>query len=80
MNAALQCLSSTASLTDFLLNKNIEAMLNYDNALGSPGGMLAIEFKRVVSELWWSSAPYYSPWGFKKAIGTFAPAFRGLEQ
>ena len=78
MNSALQCLSHTASLTDYFLENHHLNEINKTNPLGTKGE-LAIAFGKLLRELW-SSSSVVRPRAFKAAIGSHAPQFSGYEQ
>ena len=78
MNSALQCLSHTASLTDYFLENHHVAEINKTNPLGTKGE-LATAFGDLLRKLW-SSGKAVRPRAFKAAIGSHAPQFTGYEQ
>jgi len=57
----------------------LDGLVNTDNPLGT-GGSLAIEYMRLIKEIWHGTADYYAPWGVKKAIGAYASQFSGFGQ
>ncbi|KAF0689993.1 Aste57867_18583 [Aphanomyces stellatus] len=79
MNAALQCLSHTTSLTTHFLNNAYHDDLNTDNVLGT-GGKLATQYALLLKELWFGTSSSASPGLLKRAIGTYAPQFSGYQQ
>ena len=80
MASGLQCLSNTPKLTQYFLEKeSLDGLVNTDNPLGT-GGSLAIEYMRLIKEIWHGTADYYAPWGVKKAIGAYASQFSGFGQ
>lgn len=44
------------------------------------GGKLAVQFARLLNELWNEEAPVVTPWSFKKIVGNFQPMFSGFAQ
>jgi hypothetical protein len=46
--------------------------INMDNPIGHKGKM-AIEFARLIHGLWHETGTTFSPWGFKRAVGSIAP-------
>jgi ubiquitin carboxyl-terminal hydrolase 4/11/15 len=72
MNSGLQCLSNTWPLTKYFLEEFDMSHINMDNPIGHKGKM-AIEFARLIHGLWYETASSFSPWGFKRAVGSIAP-------
>lgn len=79
MNSSIQCLSNTFPLTQYFLKENYKADINSDNVLGT-GGKLAVQFARLLNELWNEESPVVTPWSFKKIVGSFQPMFSGFGQ
>jgi len=88
MNSTLQCLAHTDPLRKYFLSGEYENDLNRDNPLGT-GGDLAIQFSRLLGEMWWSketNSGYSSstgvvyPRNFKYALGRHAEQFVGYDQ
>ncbi|CAI2373272.1 unnamed protein product [Moneuplotes crassus] len=79
MNSSIQCLSNTYILTKFFLTEKFKEDINTDNVLGT-GGKLAIQFARLMNEMWNDEAPVVTPWSFKKIVGSFQPMFSGFAQ
>lgn len=79
MNSSIQCLSNNFVLTQYFLNEIYKNELNTDNVLGT-GGKLAVQFARLLNELWNEEAPVVTPWSFKKVVGNFQPMFSGFAQ
>eukprot|EP00727_Mastigamoeba_balamuthi_P005759 m51a1_g1802 putative ubiquitin carboxyl-terminal hydrolase 15 isoform x2 (1168) ;mRNA; f:447414-451210 len=79
MNSALQCLSNTAPLVNYLLGPNWKNDLNHRNPLGT-GGALAQEYQRLVEAIWKGTSGVFSPREFKGKLERFAPQFAGYQQ
>ena len=79
MNSSIQCLSNTYWLTKYFLLEKFKNDINADNVLGT-GGKLAVQFARLLNELWNEEAPVVTPWSFKKIVGNFQPMFSGFAQ
>ena len=79
MNSSIQCLSNTYALTRYFLDEMFKEELNTDNVLGT-GGKLAVQFARLLNELWNEESPVVTPWSFKKVVGNFQPMFSGFAQ
>lgn len=75
MSSSLQCLSNTVELTRYFLEMKFNPDINKDNVLGT-GGKLAMQFAKMVKELWYETDSSYSPWNLKKVIGQFQPMVR----
>ena len=56
MNSTLQCLAHTDPLRRYFLSGEFNQDLNRDNPLGT-GGELAIEFVKLLAEMWGTAAP-----------------------
>lgn len=79
MNSSIQCLSNNYVLTKFFLTEKFKEDINTDNVLGT-GGKLAVQFARLMNEMWNDEAPVVTPWSFKKIVGNFQPMFSGFAQ
>lgn len=79
MNSSIQCLSNSYALTKYFLDEKFKDELNLDNVLGT-GGKLAVQYARLLNELWNEEAPVVTPWSFKKVVGNFQPMFSGFAQ
>ena len=79
MNSSIQCLSNTYVLTRYFLDEIYKNELNHDNVLGT-GGKLAVQFARLLNEMWNEESPVVTPWSFKKVVGNFQPMFSGFAQ
>ena len=79
MNSSIQCLSNTFTLTNYFLSELYKQEINSDNVLGT-GGKLAVQFARLMNELWNEESPVVTPWSFKKIVGNFQPMFSGFAQ
>jgi len=80
MNTAIQCLSHTIPLTDFFVGSSIwRKDLNTENCLGT-GGKLAIQFAKLVEQMWNSNNGAVTPKSFKIIVSDFAPQFSGYAQ
>ncbi|KAG0182754.1 CSN-associated deubiquitinating enzyme Ubp12 [Apophysomyces sp. BC1021] len=79
MNSALQCLSNTPQLTQWILAGNYKNDLNRDNPLGMKGEV-AEAYGTLIEKLWSASTGSIAPRDFKYTIGRFSPAFMGYQQ
>ncbi|EFA85169.1 peptidase C19 family protein [Heterostelium album PN500] len=79
MNSSLQCLSNTVPLTRYLLNDKHNQDLNRDNPLGCHGD-LAIEYAKLIKQLWRGDITSTGPRELKSQIERFAPQFQGYHQ
>ncbi len=79
MNSALQCLSNTQPLTQFLLSDQYWQELNTDNPLGMRGE-IAKSYADLIKAMWSGSHTCLAPREFKLAVGRFAPQFSGFAQ
>lgn len=79
MNSALQCLSNTPPLRDYLLSGEYAKELNRTNPLGTKGELTS-EFARLVGALWSGRGGAVSPRDFKWTLGQFAHQFSGYQQ
>ena len=79
MNSALQCLSNTQPLTQFLISDQYWQELNTDNPLGM-GGEIAKSYADLIKAMWSGSHTCLAPREFKLAVGRFAPQFSGFSQ
>ncbi|KAK0545084.1 ubiquitin-specific protease doa4 [Tilletia horrida] len=79
MNATLQCLSATTSVTEFFLDNRYKKAVNRSNPLGTQG-VLAEAFAHLARVMWSEAYDFVSPVTFREAITRFAPTFRGYEQ
>ncbi|XP_056131166.1 ubiquitin carboxyl-terminal hydrolase 11 [Lampris incognitus] len=79
MNSALQCLSNTPPLTEYILRSAYLDELNFTNPLGMKGE-IAEAYADVVKQMW--SGRHYSvvPRIFKTKVGHFASQFLGYQQ
>lgn len=79
MNAALQCLSNTPPLTEFLLADRHLADVNLDNPLGM-GGEMARIYTDLIKIMWSGCHQTVTPREFKNIVSRFAPQFSGFAQ
>jgi len=79
MNSALQCLSHTEALRNYLLSGKWESEINEQNALGTHG-KLTRSYADVMRRIWKGTDSYFSPAEFKQRISEFAPQFSGYKQ
>ncbi|GBG27778.1 Ubiquitin carboxyl-terminal hydrolase, putative [Hondaea fermentalgiana] len=82
MNAALQCLSHTAPLTDFFVGTLLwQKDVHRENPNGT-GGKLAEAFAALLSDLFAESSnkQAINPRAFKNTVSRFAPQFSGTRQ
>lgn len=79
MNSAIQCLSHTEPLTQYLLADKHKAEINTKNPIGT-GGRLVTAYVALLQNLWFENDPVQSPWELKRVISTFAQQFSGYHQ
>ncbi|CAG2175454.1 unnamed protein product [Oppiella nova] len=79
MNSALQCLSNTQPLTEFLVSDQYWQELNIDNPLGMRGE-IAKSYADLIKAMWSGSHTCLAPREFKLSVGRFAPQFSGFSQ
>ncbi|KAJ6219785.1 hypothetical protein RDWZM_005597 [Blomia tropicalis] len=79
MNSALQCLSNTQPLTEFLLSDKYLEDINPDNPLGM-GGEIVRRYAELIKAIWSGYHVTLSPRDFKIAVSRFAPQFSGFAQ
>jgi len=79
MNSSLQCLNNTPVLCSYFHNGTWKSEVNKKNPLGM-GGKLALEYSKLVKDMWDGEDRYVDPRAFKKMIGNFAPTFIGYRQ
>lgn len=80
MNAALQCLSHTAPITDFFVGTTLwHNDLHKENPSGT-GGKLAEEFAALLDQLFGEPDTPASPSSFKAIVSRFAPQYSGTMQ
>ncbi|CAG9318242.1 unnamed protein product [Blepharisma stoltei] len=80
MNSALQCVSHTIPLTEYILSNRYLQDINPNNPLGTKGAVLAYAYADLLKELWLESSSSVSPWNFKKTIAKVASQFSGYHQ
>lgn len=79
MNAALQCLSNAAKLTEYFLSGRYKCDINKQNPLGMKG-VLAEEYFRLLSHIWSGNESSFAPRQLKLQIALHAPQFTGYQQ
>ncbi|KAI9256600.1 hypothetical protein BDA99DRAFT_516870 [Phascolomyces articulosus] len=79
MNSALQCLSNTASLTQYFLEEKYKGELNRDNPLGMHGE-LAEAYGDLIKDMWSGRFSSLAPRHFKYTISRFNSTFLGYRQ
>lgn len=79
MNSALQCLSNTTELSKYFLYGLYKDEINYKNALGTQGRLVAA-YAKLMKEMWVDSDRKTAPWDVKKSIGKVAQQFSGFAQ
>ncbi|GJD10560.1 Ubiquitin carboxyl-terminal hydrolase 4 [Galdieria sulphuraria] len=79
MNAALQCLSNAAKLTEYFLSEKYKSDINKRNPLGMKG-VLAEEYFRLLSHIWSGNESSFAPRQLKFQIALHAPQFTGYQQ
>ena len=77
MNSSIQCLSNTYALTRYFLDQLFKEELNTDNVLGT-GGKLAVQFAKLLNELWNEENFVVAPQSFEKVVDNFVPMFSGF--
>ncbi|CAD8135423.1 unnamed protein product [Paramecium pentaurelia] len=79
MNAALQCLSNTYELTEYMVSNEFYQHLNCENPLGTKG-VLATAYAELMKIMWYGNNSAVSAYDLKRVIGKFAPQFYGYGQ
>jgi len=79
MNAALQCLSNTPPLTDYILTDKFLDDINTNNPLGMHGE-IARTYAELIKVIWSGNHGSFLPREFKCAVSRFAPQFTGFAQ
>jgi ubiquitin C-terminal hydrolase len=79
MNAALQCLSNTPPLTNYILTDAYVNDINPDNPLGMHGE-IARTYAELIKVIWAGFHTSFLPREFKCAVSRFAPQFTGFAQ
>lgn len=79
MNAALQCLSNTPTLTEYIVSDKYIDDINARNPLGMRGE-IARTYAEVIKTIWSGYNTSFSPREFKCAVSRFAPQFNGFAQ
>lgn len=79
MNSALQCLSNTPPLTEFITSDRYLNQINRDNPLGMEG-RIAEAYGDMIKNIWAGSMECFVPRQFKYVVGSFAPQFSGYMQ
>eukprot|EP00123_Amoebidium_parasiticum_P006322 comp17299_c0_seq1/m.16441 comp17299_c0_seq1/g.16441 ORF comp17299_c0_seq1/g.16441 comp17299_c0_seq1/m.16441 type:complete len:906 (-) comp17299_c0_seq1:89-2806(-) len=79
MNSALQCLSNTPPLTDYILANSYMAEINEKNPLGMRGE-IALNYCHLVKDLWSGQHTSIAPRSFKLKLGQYQPRFSGYQQ
>ena len=79
MNAALQCLSNTAPLTNYILSDKFVDDINTSNPLGMHGE-IARTYAELIKVMWGGNNTSFLPREFKCAVSRFAPQFTGFSQ
>lgn len=72
MNSALQCLSNTYELTEFMTSNEFIKDLNPKNPLGTKA-FLATTYGELLKSIWFGKQSSISAWDLKRVIGKFAP-------
>uniref|UniRef100_A0A6G1SB64 Ubiquitin carboxyl-terminal hydrolase n=1 Tax=Aceria tosichella TaxID=561515 RepID=A0A6G1SB64_9ACAR len=79
MNAALQCLSNTPPLTNYILTDKFVDDINTNNPLGMHGE-IARTYAELIKVIWSGNHTSFLPREFKCAVSRFAPQFTGFAQ
>ena len=75
MNAALQCLSHTQPLTEYLLSGDYKRDLNRENPLGM-GGQIADAYVALIGQLWSGCHTCVAATDFRMIVSIFAEQFQ----
>lgn len=79
MNSALQCLSNTPPLTEFIMSDKYLSEINRNNPLGM-SGKIAVAYSELIKHMWSGETNCFTPRDFKYVVGSFAPQFSGYAQ
>lgn len=79
MNSALQCLSNTPPLTEFITSDRYLQEINRNNPLGMEG-RIAEAYGDMIKNMWSGNMDCFTPRNFKFEVGSFAPQFSGYAQ
>lgn len=79
MNSALQCLSNTPPLTNYILTDKFVEDINPNNPLGMHGE-IARTYAELIKVMWSGNNTSFLPREFKCAVSRFAPQFNGFAQ
>lgn len=79
MNSALQCLSNTPPLTNYILTDKYVEDINLNNPLGMHGE-IARTYAELIKVMWSGNNTSFLPREFKCAVSRFAPQFNGFAQ
>lgn len=79
MNSALQCLSNTPPLTQFITSDKYLDEINRNNPLGMDG-KIAEAYGDMIKNMWSGTMSCFTPREFKYVVGGFAPQFSGYAQ
>lgn len=79
MNSALQCLSNTQPLTQYILTDEFIKDINPNNPLGMHGE-IARTYADLIKVMWSGNNTSFLPREFKCAVSRFAPQFNGFAQ
>lgn len=79
MNSALQCLSNTPPLTNYILTDKFVDDINPSNPLGMHGE-IARTYAELIKIIWGGNHTSFLPREFKCAVSRFAPQFNGFAQ
>lgn len=79
MNSALQCLSNTPDITNYILADTYLTDINTNNPLGMHGE-IARTYADLIKILWSGNHSSFLPREFKCAVSRFAPQFNGFAQ
>lgn len=79
MNSALQCLSNTPPLTEYILTDKFVDDINTNNPLGMHGE-IARTYAELIKIMWSGNNSSFMPREFKASLNRFAPQFSGFSQ
>ncbi|CAF3887626.1 unnamed protein product [Rotaria magnacalcarata] len=79
MNSALQCLSNVPDLTEYILEKDVNNILNTTNDLGTHGN-LALAYAKLIKEMWSGKNKIAEGSAVKQHVSELSPRFAGYSQ
>ena len=79
MNSALQCLSNVPELTEYILENDIQNIVNTTNSFGTQG-KLAIAYAKLIREMWSGERTTTDPSAVKRYVSELSLRFMGYNQ